>query len=127
MTIMKIAGVAAAALVLATSLAQAGNTGIRMTDTTGIQVNGDILQLAKVAGCQVSGTPVEFPDDIWIMNKGAGKLNAGTKIKWSIPGYSSYAGTHTLVASLNPGQGVKLSGVLPGGVEAGHACSAKAL
>ena len=56
MTIMKIASVAAAALVLATSFAHAGNTGI--------QINGDILQLAKVAGCQVSGTPVEFPDDI---------------------------------------------------------------
>ena len=119
MTIMKFASVAAAALVLTTTFAQAGNTVI--------QLDREILQIAKVAGCQVSGTPVEFPDDIWIMNKGAGKLNAGTKINWSIPGYSSFKGTHTLVASLNPGQGVKLSGVLPGGVEAGHACAAKAL
>lgn len=118
MTIMKIAGVATAALVLATSFAQAGNT---------VQLNTDILRLAKVAGCQVAGTPSEFPDDIWIMNKGAGKLTAGTKVNWSIPGYSNFKGTHTLVASLNPGQGVKLSGVLPGGVEAGHTCAAKAL
>jgi hypothetical protein len=119
MMMTKIAGVAAAALVLATSFAHAGNASI--------VVSKDILQLAKVAVCEVAGTPSEFPDDIWITNKGAGKLTAGTKVNWSIPGYSALKGSHTLVASLNPGQGVKLSGVLPGGVEAGHDCKAKAL
>jgi hypothetical protein len=118
MTILKIAGVATAALVLATTFAQADNT---------VQLNTGVLKLAKVAVCQVAGTPSEFPDDIWITNKGVGKLAAGTQVKWSIPGYSSYKGTYTLVAQLNPGQGVKLSGVLPSGVEAGHACKAKAL
>jgi hypothetical protein len=76
----------------------------------------------------VAGTPSEFPNDIWVLNKGASKLNAGTKVQWSIPGYgSAYKGTHTLVAALNPGQGVHLSNVLPNGVEAGHACTAKAI
>ncbi len=126
MTTMKIAGAALAALVLATSFAQAGNGGIQINQTNG-QLNPEILQLAKIAACQVAGTPSEFPDDIWLVNKGAGKLVAGTKIKWSVNGYSSLKGTHTLVAALDPGQGIKLNGVLGGGVEAGHPCSAKAL
>jgi len=118
-TVTKLVGGAMAALIVTTSVALAGPT---------LQVQqANRLQLAKVAGCTVAGTPVEFPDDIWIMNKGLGKLVAGTKVKWSIPGYSSFAGTHTLVADLNPGQGVKLNGVLGGGVEAGHTCAAKAL
>lgn len=118
MIILKIAGVATAALVLATAFAQAGNTA---------HISTNVIKLAKVAGCEVAGTPSEFPDDIWVVNKGVGKLAAGTQVKWSIPGYNNLKGTHTLVAQLNPGQGVKLSGVLPGGVEAGHACKAQAL
>lgn len=126
MTTLKIAGAALAALVLATSFAQAGNGGIQINQTNG-QINPEILQIARIAACEVAGTPSEFPDDIWLINKGAGKLVAGTKIKWSVEGYSNYKGTHTLVAQLNPGQGVKLNGVLGGGVEAGHPCAAKAL
>lgn len=128
MTIMKLTSLAAAALVLATSFAQAGGGGIQINQTVGnAQINQDILKLAKVAVCEVAGTPSEFPDDIWLVNKGAGKLVAGTKIKWSVEGYSNYKGTYTLVAQLSPGQGVKLNGVLGGGVEAGHPCAAKAL
>ncbi|MBK8084854.1 MAG: hypothetical protein IPK28_14095 [Devosia sp.] len=122
MNTIKIAGAAVAVLVLATSFAQAGNGGIRINQT-----NGQVLQLAKLAACEVAGTPSEFPDDIWLVNKGAGKLVAGTQIKWNVNGYSNLKGTHTLVAALNPGQGVKLNGVLGSGVEAGHPCSAKAL
>jgi len=124
MTITKIAGVAVAALVLTTSFALAGG-GIRLTDTNA-EINPNILQLAKVAGCQVSGTPSEFPDDLWFLNKGAGTLKAGTKIKWSVP-FSSDSGVYTLVADLNPGKGVFASGILGGGVEAGHDCKAKVL
>jgi len=119
-TVTKLMGGAMAALVVTTSIAVAGGIQVQ-------QLNPQRLQLAKIAGCTVAGTPVEFPDDIWIINKGLGKLVAGTKVKWSIPGYSSFQGTHTLVADLAAGQGVKLSGVLGGGVEAGHDCKAKAL
>jgi len=117
-TVTKLVGGAMAAVIVTTSVAFAGGFQVQQVDR---------LHIAKVAGCTVAGTPTEFPDDIWIINKGLGKLVAGTKVKWSIPGYSSYKGTHTLVADLSPGQGVKLNGVLGSGVEAGHDCSAKAL
>lgn len=124
MNITKLVGLAMAAVVVSTSLAFAGGNGVQIQVQ---QVDKGILQLKKVAGCDVAGTPSEFPDDIWLTNKGVGKLVAGTKIKWSVQGYSNFKGTHTLVADLAPGKGVHLSGVLGGGVEAGHACTATAL
>jgi len=130
-TTTKLASAAIAALVLSTALAQAatfqlqGNRPQLQQQTATAAATK--LQLAKVAGCIVAGTPVEFPNDVWIVNKGLGKLVAGTKVSWAVSGYSAFKGTHTLVADLTPGQGVHLSNVLPGGVEAGHACSAKAL
>ena len=117
-TVTKLVGGAMAAVIVTTGVALAGGILLQQVDRA---------QFTRIAGCTVAGTPSEFPDDIWIMNKGLGKLVAGTKIKWSIPGYSSYKGTHTLVADLTPGQGVKLNGVLGAGVEAGHDCAAKAL
>jgi hypothetical protein len=119
-TIIHTAALATAAVVLAAGLAQAG--GIKIDKSV---LLGQTVPVVKVAGCQVAGTPSEFPNDVWIINKGLGTINAGTKVKWNLPGYSSYQGTHTLVASLNPGQGVLLNNVLPNGVEAGHACTAK--
>jgi hypothetical protein len=125
MNIVKLAAVAMGAVVVSSSLALAANGGIQI-DKNGLDRGG--LTVARIAACQVAGTPSEFPNDIWVLNKGASKLNAGTKVQWSIPGYgSAYKGTHTLVAALNPGQGVHLSNVLPNGVEAGHACTAKAI
>lgn len=118
--VAKLLGGAMAAVIVTTTVAFAGGMQVQ-------QLDASKLRLAKVAGCSVAGTPVEFPDDIVIVNKGLAKLVAGTKIKWSIPGYATYAGVHTLVADLGPGQGVKLNGVLGSGVEAGHACAAKAL
>jgi len=84
------------------------------------------LNLSKVVGCSVAGTPSEFPDDIVIMNKGLGTIAAGTKVVWSVPS-AGKSGNYTLASALNPGKGVAVAGVLPGGVEAGKACSAKAL
>lgn len=125
MNMLKLAAVAMGAVVVSTSLALAGNGGIQINKA---EVNRDILTVARIAACQVAGTPSEFPNDIWVLNKGAAKLAAGTKVQWSIPGYgNAYKGTHTLVAALNPGQGVQLMNVLPNGVEAGHDCKAKAL
>jgi hypothetical protein len=118
-SIIHTAALATASVILAAGLAQASGFQIDKGGVIGQTV------LVKVAGCQVAGTPSEFPNDVWILNKGLGTINAGSKIKWNLSGYSSYQGTHTLVASLNPGQGVLLNNVLPNGVEAGHACSAK--
>jgi hypothetical protein len=120
-TTLKLASVALAALVVTTSFAHAfqGNN----TNTTQTRPTIE-LKLIKLAGCLVAGSPSEFPDDIWIENKGNTVLKAGTKVKWSVP-FSGDKGTHTLVADLGAGKGVQLSGVLPGGVEAGHDCKAK--
>jgi hypothetical protein len=116
MTIAKIAAVAAATVVLMTSFAQAGNGTII--------VNKDVLRLAKVAGCVLAGG--EFPNDIFVQNKGAGVLKAGQKIQWSVP-FANAKGTYTLVADLAPSKSVFVADVIPGGVEAGHDCNAKAL
>jgi hypothetical protein len=109
---VKVAGAALAVLALATVVADAGPT-IK-------------LDLSKFLGCQVAGTPSEFPDDIWIMNKGLGTIAAGTKVHWSVPA-ASKKGTYVLVSALAPGKGVAVSGVLGSGVEAGKPCSAKAI
>ena len=84
------------------------------------------LNLSKVVGCSVAGTPSEFPDDIVIMNKGLGTIAAGTHVVWSVPS-AAKSGNYTLASALAPGKGVAVSGVLPGGVEAGKTCKAKAL
>ena len=57
----------------------------------------------------------------------AGGVAIGTKIQWSVDGYSTYKGVYTLGAQLLPGKAAFLSGVLGGGVEAGHPCTAKVL
>jgi hypothetical protein len=128
MNILKLAALTIGAVVVSSSLALAGNGGIQINQQGNIDINkGGILKLAMVASCDVSGSPSEFPNDIFLTNKGAGQLSAGTKIQWSVPGYGSgYSGTYVLVAALNPGKGVFLSNVLPNGVEAGHDCKAKA-
>lgn len=115
----KLVGGALAAVLVSTTLAMAGN-GVA------IQLDKSKLQLAKIAGCTVAGTPVEFPDDLRFTNKGAAVLKAGTRISWKVNGYSS-GGVYQLVADLSPGATVFAPGVLGGGVEAGRDCKAKVL
>jgi len=129
MNMLKLTAFTMGVVVVSTSLALAGNGGVRINQRLdNIEINKGVIQLAKVASCDVAGSPSEFPNDIWVTNKGAGKLDAGTKVQWAIPGYgNTYKGSYTLVAALSPGQGVHLLNVLPGGVEAGHDCNAKAI
>jgi hypothetical protein len=116
-TLTKIAGAAITAVLLTTTFAQAGGNGT-------IVVNKDVLRIAKVAGCVLAGG--EFPNDIFVQNKGAGVLQAGQKISWSVP-FANAKGTYTLVADLAPGKSVFVADVIPGSVEAAHDCKAKAL
>ena len=116
MNASKIIGVALAALVLTTSFAQAGNGTIVL--------NKDVLRLAKVAGCQLAGG--EFPNDIFVTNKGAGVLKAGQKVQWAVP-FANASGVYTLSADLAPSKSVFVADIIPGSVEAGHACNAKAI
>lgn len=117
MNASKIIGVALAALVLTTSFAQAGGNGT-------IVLNKDVLRLAKVAGCQLAGG--EFPNDIFVTNKGAGVLKAGQKVQWAVP-FANASGVYTLTADLAPSKSVFVADIIPGSVEAGHDCKAKAL
>jgi hypothetical protein len=119
--LFNIAGAAASALLLATVVAQAAGGGISTTPA-----GGGKIQLKMVAACRVAGTPSEFPDDIYIDNKGAGTIVKGTKINWSVP-FANKSGNYPLAADLKAGKSVFLSGALGGGVEAGKECTAKVL
>ena len=96
-------------------------------DPTRINNGGAEIQLRQIksVACFVAGSPSEFPDDIRVQNKGS-MLAAGTQINWSVP-FSGDHGTYTLTTSLATGGYLSLSGVLPGGVEAGHDCIAQVL
>jgi hypothetical protein len=112
--VLALAGAAVSALVLTTAFSQA-------------ELNYEAakrLNLMKIVGCNVAGSPSEFPDDIKIINKGFGPLVAGTKVKWSVPS-AGKAGVYTLGAGLAAGQAVVVSGVLGAGIEAGRPCTAK--
>ncbi len=111
---IKVAGAALSVLALTTVLAQAESNRIKLGP----------IKVGAIPACEVAGTPSEFPDDVWIVNKGLASMPAGTKIHWSVP-FASKQGTYILAAALAPGKGVFLSGVLGGGVEAGRPCSAK--
>ena len=123
-SITKIAAGALATLLVTTTLAVAGSGGIQPKIGTGVEIDRGVLQVGKFASCLVAGTPSEVPDDIWFTNKSVGKLSAGTKLKWSVPGMGN--GTYTLVADLAPGAQVKASNV-NGGIEAGRDCKATVL
>jgi hypothetical protein len=113
--ILKVGGLAA---VLAVAVASQAS---RQT----VQFNPSIQQLKKIISCQVSGTPSEFPDDLWFFNKGVATIAKGTKVQWSLPG-TNKNGQYVLNADLTPGKAVFAGGVLGNGYEAGHACKASA-
>ncbi len=75
---------------------------------------------SKNFNCSVSGTPVEFPNDIRLV-RAVGPTEAGTFVKWSVPG-TPYSGFVTLPA-LAAGQSFRISNVLPG-LPAGTRCIA---
>lgn len=72
----------------------------------------------KRVECVVQGSPVEFPDDLYIRNTGNFVFPKGWDVSWSIPG-TSRKGTYKLTADLAVGSGVLASGQLPGGHPAG--------
>lgn len=82
------------------------------------------VKLGAILKCTVAGTPSEFPDDLRIANAGVVAIPAGTQLKWKVQGDSGIA---SLGQALQPGKTLKLNGVLPGGIEAGTACSAKTI
>jgi hypothetical protein len=107
-----------ATVLLATTFAFAANNGNISTTPAG---GGRMIIKAS---CSVSGTPSEFPDDVTIYNDGATNIAKGTKFHWSVP-FAGKQGNYTLTAALAPKHGEMVSGVLPGGVEAGKPCTLK--
>jgi len=97
--------------------------GLVQTKKQGSLQRRDII---VAIGCQVAGTPTEFPDDLFLVNKGTAPLAAGTTIKWQVKG-TGHKGYFALNADIAAGAGFKASGVLGGGVEAGLPCSAKVI
>lgn len=78
-----------------------------------------LQQIAKF-DCRAQGTPVEFPDDLVIVNKGAGTIAAGTKVNWRMEN-SFVQGSYVLPA-LAPNQHVFVNHANPGGLPAGAKC-----
>ncbi|MGK2858610.1 MAG: hypothetical protein ACSLFQ_15520 [Thermoanaerobaculia bacterium] len=71
--------------------------------------------------CTVQGTPTEFPDDVYIFNKGTVAVAKGKVLHWSIPN-TTRAGDYTLTEELAAGKGVFVSGAVGGGMSAGVKC-----
>jgi hypothetical protein len=76
--------------------------------------------------CLVGGTPTEFPDDLFIANKGLIAVPAGTNVRWQIASLG-LEGVATLQQTLKPGKSIGLRGVLTGGVEVGTPCAITAI
>lgn len=83
------------------------------------------LQFTYSFDCRAQGTPVEFPNDIVIINKGPGVVPQGTQVHWEIA-KPNYKGNYTLPA-LNQGQHIFISGVAGSGVQAGTPCTVTVL
>lgn len=132
--ITTIAGAVAAALLIAT-FAQAETklpTARKVTRTIApmqTQVDPVITKAAPYRkhyriACVADGTPVEFPNDLVFTNRGA-VIPAGTKLNWAMVGHG-FSGVYTLGSALQTGGAVRVSNVLPGGVEAGKSCQVAA-
>lgn len=77
-------------------------------------------------GCLVAGTPVEFPNDLYLTNKGTQTLKAGTKLKFAVQSTGA-KGAVRLPTDIAVGAQVKVADVLNGGAEAGAPCTAKVI
>lgn len=76
--------------------------------------------------CTVAGTPVEFPDDIFIANTGSVAVPAGTKIHWQVASLG-LDGVATLDKTLKGGKSIGVRGVIKGGAEIGTPCAIKSI
>ena len=70
--------------------------------------------------CRAQGTPVEFPNDLVVVNKGPGTVAAGTKINWRME--NSFTQGSYVLPALAPNQQVFINNANPGGLPAGAKC-----
>ena len=73
--------------------------------------------------CIVGGTPVEFPNDIWVTNTSSATLIKGMALTFAIPSVG-VKGSFILPSNVAPGTQVKIADVF-GGAEAGAPCTIK--
>jgi len=73
--------------------------------------------------CIVGGTPVEFPNDIWVTNTTAATLLKGTALTFTIPSIG-VKGSFLLPSNVPSGKQVKIADIF-GGAEAGAPCTVK--
>lgn len=93
----------------------------KLTKATARPIDAKLL---VALDCVAQGTPVEFPDDVYITNSGAATIAKGTTLHWAFPN-TNRAGDYTLTEDLAAGKGVLVSGAVPGGVGAGTKCTAQ--
>jgi len=118
----KIAAVAAVIAVSANVVAAANTTRKPKASQTLQKVKPSILQYAVKFDCKAQGTPVEFPNDLVVVNKGPGSISAGTKINWRME--NSFTQGSYVLPALAPNQQAFISNANPGGLPAGTKCFA---
>lgn len=118
----KIAAVAAVIAVSANVVAAANTTRTPQASQTLQKMKPSILQNAVKFDCKAQGTPVEFPNDLVVVNKGPGSISAGTKINWRME--NSFTQGSYVLPALAPNQQAFISNANPGGLPAGTKCFA---
>ncbi len=73
--------------------------------------------------CIVGGTPVEFPNDIWITNTTGATLVKGTALTFAVPSIG-VKGSFILPSNVAPGTQVQIADIF-GGAQAGAPCTVK--
>jgi hypothetical protein len=112
-----------ASVALASSAYAAGQPTLGPSQTPGpVVTNPGIMKPIFKIQCVVNGTPVEFPNDIYLGNEGPGTIPAGYKVHWDLPA-PHFSGDYTFAQDVVPGKGVYILGAVPGGAPAGVLCT----
>lgn len=115
-------GIAATAATLAAGAQAQTSRNLDLTGGKATHLNLNVFQVT----CQVSGTPVEFPNDLVFTNVGKVSIPRWKAISWetSTPHHRN---RFRLPHDLAPGASVRADNVLPGGMEAGRPCKARVM
>ena len=113
----------AAVLAVSANVATAGNSTRQAPSKQVLQkAPSKGLQYIVKFDCKAQGTPVEFPNDLVVVNKGPGSISAGTKINWRME--NSFTQGSYVLPALAPNQHAFISNANPGGLPAGTKCFA---
>ncbi|HSM41236.1 MAG TPA: hypothetical protein VK862_10840 [Afifellaceae bacterium] len=119
-TATRIAASAAMLAIMAGTVSAASLSRSGATKQVLQQAPSKPLALAYSFECRAQGTPVEFPDDLVVINKGPGSVAAGTTVNWRMEN-TFIQGSYVLPA-MAPNQHVFIINANPGGLPAGAKC-----